>query len=226
MNKKFILLCACALMAAACNKSHIPDSVPSDDHGCIERGFTDKNSPGLSPANMRSADSLMDVNQIDHSRIRYSRYETDTFHPFAPYPPVFTQRITADQYVNGRRIFNAPRYFLFYDGKLHYSYGTVITSGGGNPVGGPYLSLTQLRSLFTRDLLKSDATSRYLTDSCYRAEYGYFNIAGSNDKEPQLVRAWFVSLLSDNDPWPLVAPSACYQDSDGKTLLAPQGPIN
>lgn len=221
MKKTFTLLCACALMAAACNKSHVLDSLPTDDHGCIEKAITDRNSPGLAPADMKSADSLMKVNHVDHSRIRYYRYQADTFRTFSNVLTL-NQVIRADQYVNGLRIFNAERHFVFTNGILTYTAGTLITTG--NPLGKPTLTSVQLRSLFTRDILKPDSLNLHpFTDSCYRAEYGYFNMGGDY-AAPKLVKAWLVSLRSYDRMGNILA--GYYQDSDGKLLGFSGGPIN
>jgi hypothetical protein len=217
MNKTFILLGACALMATACNKSHVPASVPSDDHGCIERGYTDKNSPGLSPADIKLVDLLMTVNHLDYSRLRYYDYKVH-----ASPNGRFTQVILADQYVNGRRIFNAGRSFVFANGVLEFETGKIITSG--DPVKRESLTLTQLRSLFTRDILQIYGVNlQHLVDSCYRAEYGYYNVAGEYAK-PQLVGAWLVTLRSYDRHGNILA--GYYHDTDGRLLGFSGKPVN
>lgn len=226
MKKVPALLFAWALIAAACQKSHAP--VPSDDHGCIEQIIVDRNSPGLSPADMQTVDNLMDLNHIDHSRVRYYDYRTDTFRAQPSSPGVFEQIVDVNQYINGRRIFNSNIHYLFSDGMLRFLDSTRIT--GQSFIGSfsdtkPTLTLPQLRSLFTGDLLKADRpTLHRFADSCYTAEFGYYDVAPDNAKDVQLVKAWVVSLRSYS--YPGMTLSACYQDSDGKLLFFEGAPIN
>jgi hypothetical protein len=226
MKKVPVLLFTWTMIAAACQKSHAP--IPSDDQGCIEQLIVDRNSPGLSSTDTKTVDSLMDVNHIDHSRVRYYDYRTDTFRAQPSSPGVFEQIVDVNQYVNGRRIFNSNIHYLFYDGMLHFLDSTRITGRsliGGFPDAKPTLTLPQLRSLFTGDLLKADRpTLHHFTDSCYTAEFGYYDVAPDNAKDLQLVKAWVVSVRSFNyHSMPL---AACYRDSDGKLLGFQGAPIN
>lgn len=184
------------LTATSCSRS----SSPAPDNGCIQRIVIKQSDAGLSPEHTRTADSLFDVNHIDHRNYRYYAFQSDTFQTlYSPFKKYDEKVIRLDQYVNGLRIFNGEINYIFWDGALHYIAGKPIQSANLDTISS--LSLRRLRTMFTSELLRPGANvTPEFTDSCYKAEFGYFNL--SNDLEPEkLVKAWRVTINYSSASW-------------------------
>jgi len=223
MRNLFLFLIAAAsigVTAGSCSKSSHNEGAP--DNGCIERTAIRISDPLLTAAQIKTADSLLDVNHITHTNYRYIGLQHDSVNG------TFEQFITVDQYANGLRLFTSQINYLFWNGVIHYT--------SGNPTHGttldtiPSLGLAKLRTLFSSDLKKRELGSglgigNYVSygfrDSCYKAELGYINIATDGVSE-NLIKAWRVSILTaDRRPsfnYPYDAPYAIYKDSNGQLI--------
>ncbi|HVU58766.1 MAG TPA: hypothetical protein VHD83_27085 [Puia sp.] len=220
MKKAPLILSACVVMLTSCSKSGHNESTP--DNGCIERVFVRQSQPILAPAQIRTADSLLDVNHIAHTNYRYLGLRQDSFNSH------LEQYITVDQYANGRRLFTSQVNYLFWDGIIHYTSGAPIKGTTLDTI--PSLDLARLRTLFSNDLKKREAgaagglngnnVSYGYRDSCYKAEFGYIDIAANGAPE-NLVKAWRVSIKNSNAPdplYPIDPPYAFYKDSNGQLI--------
>lgn len=220
MKKIHLILSACVVITASCSKSsHHEDS---SDNGCIERTTFGISDPLLTAARIKTADSLLDVNHIAHSNYRYLDLRQDSLNG------TFEQFITVDQYTNGLRLFNSQINYLFRNGIINYTsasptHGTTLDTI-------PSLGLAKLRTLFSNDLKKHElgagaGIGNYVSygyrDSCYKAEFGYINIATDGVSE-DLIKAWRVSILTaDRGPafnYPYDVPYAIYKDSNGQLI--------
>lgn len=211
------LLFICIAMASACSRSsHNDNEFAFPDNRCIER-FVIKQSdpaPGLSAQDRKTADSLMDVNHIDHSDFNYVWFYADSVNGH------FQQYVAVDQYANGLRLFSSRMSFGFSDGTSNYTVGHLTKGTTLDTI--PTLTLSRLRALFTRDIdLYHGAVRSNVTDSCYKAEFGYYNTAPEAGPE-SLIKAWRVSIkYTGRGPlfgYPNDIPFAYYRDSDGKLL--------
>jgi len=207
-------------MIASCSKSSHHEDVP--DNGCIVRKDIKLSPPLLNAAQIKTADSLLDVNHIAHNNYRYLGLRQDSLNG------TFEQFITVDQYANGLRLFTSQLNYLFWNGIIHYTSGAPTQGTTLDTV--PSLGLARLRALFSNDLKKrelggaggvSGSVSYGYRDSCYRAEFGYINIATDGVSE-NLIKAWRVSILTaDRGPsfnYPYDYPYAIYKDSNGQLI--------
>lgn len=226
MKKIHLILSVCVVTIASCSKSSHHEDVP--DNGCIERKDIRISDPLLTAAQTRTADSLLDLNHIAHSNYRYLGLRQDSFNG------TFEQFITVDQYVHGLRLFTSSINYLLWNGIIHYSSGTPTQGTTLDTI--PSLGLAKLRTLFSNDLKKNElgagvGIGNYVSygyrDSCYKAEFGYINIA-PEDAPENLIKAWRVSILTvDRGPSfvnPYDVPYAIYKDSNGQ-LIAFEGNI-
>jgi len=211
MRYRLLILSACALIIASCSKSS--HNAPPDN-GCIERIDIRLSDPILTAAAIQTADSLFDANHINHSHYLYLGMRQDI------YNGRLEQFITVDQYANGLRLFTSSIKYLFWDGILHFTSGTPTQGTMLDTV--PSLPLSRLRTLFTNDIRRNTPPlSPGLTDSCYKAEFGYINIATGNAPE-NLIKAWRVSIkYTGKGPafgYPYDYPYAYYKDSNGQLI--------
>jgi len=215
MRNVLLLLAAITITAVSCSKSS-HNEPPDNDNGCIERAFVPLSDPILTPSQIRTADSLLDAIHVNHSNYRYLGLREDSINSR------FEQFITADQYANGLRLLTSEINYLFYNGILNYTSTTPTRGTTLDTV--PSLSLARLRTLFSSDLKKQEAqggVGRGLRDSCYRAEFGYYNIAADNAPE-DLIKAWRVSIkhtgIGAFSSYPNDLPYAYYKDSNGQLI--------
>lgn len=196
------------LAATSCSKSNPTIS----DNGRIERIAIPLSDPGISQAQIRTADSLLDANHIRHNNLRYYQfYETGTgaFHDV---------NVTADQYANGLRIFNLQKVFAFRNGVLVYgdttmTHGTMLDTVASLP-------LSRLRSLYSTALHKNRHLYRVnYTDSAYLAEFGYVNTTPFGPQQT-LVKAWRVSIKRAGQPnnTAYALPDGYFDDHTGDCL--------
>jgi hypothetical protein len=189
--------------------------------------------PGLDAAQIKTADSLLDINLIDHSNLRYYKFSADSFATWQSLPYV-DKTVWMDQYVNGLRIFNDEMEFRFPRGQLYKSIWHSPTKGTQLDTI-PSLSLSQLRMKFTAQLLQYPySTLPNATDSCYKAEFGYYNLSKVGEPE-KLVKAWRVTIYSATATmyWPFGfgypyddPPIAYYEDNGGLIWFQPALPID
>ena len=207
-----IQLCIAAvsiLITFACSKSNT--DLP-EDNGCIERVTVPVTAHSIDNSDIAKVNNLFTNNGIDNSKFRYFQYVHDTFHTlYPPYTSYDEQMIRVDQYTNGLRIFSSDLLYLFWDGSLHYRGGNITNGTSLNT--SPKLTLGQIRKLFLDDIEKFDHTGARFNDSCFRAEFGYYNLnTGTNNSQEVLVKVWHVTPKIHSYP------EAYYMDSDGKLI--------
>jgi hypothetical protein len=214
-----LLLFAAAALTASCSKPHHHEDTPIPDNGCIERidiKLSQQAQPALTAEQVRTADSLLDANHVHHDNYRYLAYHQDTLNGG------FEQFIQVDQYANGLRLFASQINFVFSNGILYFT--TAAPTKGTTLDTIPSLILARLRTLFSGDLQKQElggSVSYGYRDSCYKAEFGYINIAADGAPE-DLIKAWRVSIL-----YPAMTPGhsdlndepyAIYKDGNGQLI--------
>jgi hypothetical protein len=217
MRKTHFILSVFVVMIASCSKSSHHEDAP--DNGCIGRTVVRQSDPLLTAAQIKTADSLLDVNHFAHNNYRYLGLRQDSLYS------TFEQFITVDQYANGLRLFTSQINYLFWNGIIHYTSGAPTQGTTLDTI--PSLGLARLRTLFSGDLKKHElggaggsygAVSYGFRDSCYKAEFGYINIAADGAPE-DLIKAWRVSVKRTPDPgYPNDLPYAIYKDSNGQLI--------
>jgi len=171
--------------------------------------------PPGTPSQIKTADSLLDAAHVSHNNYRYLGIREDSINGR------FEQFITVDQYTNGLRLLASEINYLFYNGILNYVSATPTPGTNLDTV--PSLSLARLRTLFSSDLKKQEAIGSVghgLRDSCYKAEFGYYNIAADGAPE-NLIKAWRVSIKHTGGTtfwYPDDFPFAYYKDSNGELI--------
>ena len=211
---------ASILALYACNK---PDILrPKEgDNGCIERIIVPVTGHSVSNTDVVVINTLFTNNGIDWSKYRYYQYINDSTQTyFPPYAKFDDKVVKVDQYTNGLKIFTGQLVFEFRNNIFSYMGG--YPTAGTNLNTTPELKPAQLRKLFIGHIEQFDYTGNQYNDSCFRCEFGYFNInAGSSYSTENLVKAWSVTLK--NRTWPSEYPIAYYQDSDGKLIYYDNG---
>lgn len=192
-----------------------------EDNGCIERRMLPVNSHGISSTDIPTLNALFQNNNIDNSTYRYYQYIHQTVQTyFPPYASFDDKIVKVDEYTNGLRIFTGQLVFSFKD--------NVLSFKGGEPTKGTSLNTTalltlgQLRKLFIGHIEQFDKRGSYFQDSCFTAEFGYYNLnAGTSYSAENLVKAWRVTLK--DRVYPSEYPIAYYEDTDGKLIYYDNG---
>jgi len=201
----------CILALNACSKHHNDnnDIILPEDHGCIERIYIPVTAHSVSSADVITINTLFKDNQIANSNLRYYRYFYDslqTYYP--PYAKRYEQIVKVSQYVNGLGIFMRDLSYNFLDHKLGARAGKLTKGTSLDTL--HQLTLPQLRGLFLASLEQFDKAADKFKDSCFKAEFGYYNLGKGNDPE-MLVKAWRVTPL--NSVFPSEYPEAYYEDN-------------
>jgi hypothetical protein len=210
MRNLFLLLAAAttAITTSSCSRSN----PIIKDNGLIERITIPLSDPGISPAQIRTADSLLDANHIRHYNLRYYQYYESSI------PGQRDVNIVADQYANGLRIFDLQKVFGFRNGVLVFGDTTMTHGTTLDTV--PSMSLSRLRSLYSTGLhITRDLYHVNFTDSAYKAEFGYMNTTPYGPQET-LVKAWRVSIKYTG--WPA---NNAYDRPNGYFNDNTEGPI-
>lgn len=169
-------------------------SPPSEDDGCIERIHTPITAHFISAANMLKADSLFIANGIDKTNCRYSSYSNDSLQTyFPPFEKYDEKIIVVDQYSNDTWITYNPILYYFKNNVLLFSKGTH-TAGTALDTASGNLNLKQLRKLFMDDILNFEMSGATYKDSCFTAEFVYFNQNAGTGNPEKLIKAWKLSL--------------------------------
>lgn len=197
------------LTFAACTRS---DTALPVDNGCIERITLSVTAHSINSSDVQTVNNLFSSNGIDYSRFRYFQYIRDTFQTlYPPYTKHDEQLVRVDQYTNGVRIFNDVLVYLFWDNNLHNRTGDLTI--GTSLDNSPHLTLGQIRKLFLDNIEHFDHTSNQFKDSCFKTEFGYYNInAGTSNSREVLVKAWHVTPKFSSFP------EAYFQDTDGQLI--------
>jgi hypothetical protein len=200
------------IFCLSCSKDG-PAKLPiQEDAGCIERIFIRVNDHGIANADVLTINKLFQDSKIDNSQFRYYQYLHDSVQTyFPPYAKFDNKIVKVDQYTNGLRIFRGQMSFLFKNNVYEFTVSEPTKGTDLNTK--PRLTTGQLRYLFLGHIEEFDHAGDLYKDSCFKAEFGYFNVnAGIGYAPEKLVKAWRV--LPKNANYPL----ACYQDDDGKFL--------
>ena len=214
MKRLYWLFLTCFLAFISCKKSNLDNSL-AEDNGCVERIRVPVTAHSISAAEIIIADNLFLTNGIDNSRFRYYRYLNDSF-PMLNSPKYDEKMVNVDQYVNGLILFWGELGYIFWDNKFHYKSGEL--SMGTSLDTFPHLTTGQVRKLFLDDLEHFDHAGDKFKDSCFKAEFGYYNLnAGISYTAENLVKAWKMTPKYTDPSWGEY-PIAFYQDGDGKLI--------
>jgi len=180
------------------------------DNGCIEKITISVSSQGkLTNADYNLILSLFSSNGISSPNFRYTRTYRDSVQT---YNGIYDFRnVFIIQYTNGLPIFRESLNYSFRNG-IFNSYSGQLTNGTSlNTISS--LSLGQLRKLFIDDIESFDHKGNQYKDSCFKAEFGYFNLnAGTGNTSENLVKAWHLT------PNFYSYPEAYYRDDTGKRI--------
>ncbi len=207
MKNVLIILSLFTLTFYSCKKEN---ARLLEDNGCITKLVTPVTSHGtLSDSDYNLINSLFVSNGITNPNFRYTR----TYHDSAQtYNGTYDLRnVYILQYTNGLPIFIESLNYLFKNGVFD-SYSGRLTNGT-NLNTKPSLTLGQLRKLFIDDIETFDHKGNEYKDSCFNAEFGYFNLnAGTGNNSENLVKAWHLTPKYNSYP------EAYYQDSAGPRI--------
>lgn len=214
MKCTFLLLVFFAFAFVGCSKSDT-ENLPNDN-GCIERILIAVTDHSMSRSDIETVHNLFKRNAIDDSKFRYYRYTHGTlqtlYPPFAKYDE---KSVRVDQYANGVRIFNGDLVYHFLNDNSNFRGGNLTKGTSLNTL--PRLNLKKIRVLFLTSIQQFDKAADKFSDSCFKAEFGYFNInGGTNNEQEVLVKAWRVT--PKNSIFPSEYPVAFYYDNDGKLI--------
>lgn len=219
MRKLPILLTFTAICFFSCSKDN--GRTADSPTTCIERIYIPVNAHSVSAADVALIDDLFERNNIDNSRFRYYRFERDTLQTsFPPYERYEKKWIRVNEYSNSLRILNADLVFQFKNDVFSFRAGE--TSNGTTLGTTPSLKLDEIREMFLGHIEEFDKNSAQYADSCFKAEFGYFNLnAGISNSTEELVKAWRVTLK--NSVAPTEFPVAYYQDANGELIYYDNG---
>jgi hypothetical protein len=191
----------------ACTKENL---LLPEDNGCIDKVSVPVTSHGtLSDSDYDLISSLFISNGISKPNFRYTRTYRDSVQT---YNGTYDFRnVHIIQYANGLPIFTETLNYSFRNGIFDSHSGSLTNGTKLNTR--PALRLAQLRKLFIDDIESFDHNSSQYRDSCFNAEFGYFNLnAGTGSSSENLVKAWHLTLKSN------LYPEAYYHDKSGKRI--------
>ena len=201
------------LIGGSCSKEteSVDHKQIASDNGCIEKITIPVSSQGtLTNADYNLILTLFSSNGISNPNFRFTRtYYRDSVQT---YNGIHNFRnVIIIQYTNGLPIFRESLNYSFRNG-IFESYSGQLTNGTSlNTVS--TLSLGQLRKLFIDDIELFDHKSKQYKDSCFKAEFGYFNLnAGTGNTSENLVKAWHLT------PNFYSYPEAYYRDDTGERI--------
>lgn len=211
MKNSLIIFLLSALTLSACKKESttLTKQLP-EDKGCIDKLTIPVTSQGtLSSPDYALVSALFISNGISKPSFRYTRTYRDSTHT---YNGTYDFRnVYVTQYANNLPIFIESLNYLFKNGRFD-SYSGSLTNGT-NLDTTPDLTLGQLRKLFTNDIESFDHKGKQYQDSCFNAEFGYFNLnAGTANPSENLVKAWHLTPKFNSYP------EAYYQDKSGQRI--------
>lgn len=217
MKKLFPIAIFCALTFIACS-----DDEPQlgEDYGCIERIIIPVTAHSVSGPDLLIINELFSQSQINNSNLRYAKYQHDSFQTY--YPP-FAKKdskvVLVDQYINGQRLFYGDMAYIFVEDSLSSRSGYV--TNGTSLDTSKKLTLPQLRKLFLNSLQKFDHAADKYRDTCFKAEFGYYNLnVGTGNHDEKIVKGW--RITPKNSIYPSEYPVAYYEDN-GKLISYDNG---
>lgn len=202
---------------SACTKS---GGNIAEDGGCIDQLVIPLTAHAIAADEVAIADQLFQNNGIPNANLRYFQYTQDTLQTLSPpYSRFEEKNIRVDQYLNGMRIFTGDLIFHFIEGRLTFQGGQV--TGGTNLDAKASLSTGQVRTLFLNSIDQVDHAREQYADSCFKAEFGYFNLnAGTSYAPEKLVKAWRVTTKNSV---PLAEYPIAYYEDNGKLISYDNG---
>ena len=206
MIKRILIISLFASSFYSCNK----ESYSPSNNGCIEMVIVPVTAHSVKSSDAVIISNLFKQNNISNNNIRYERYNHDTIKlANPPYTVSDYKYVSVLEYLNTLPIFNGYLLYVFKNDKLDFIGG--YPSKGTNLNVFPVLKLVQIRQLFLNDLEIQDHKGKLYQDSCFRAEFGYYNLNGGTGKTDEiLVKAWKVT------PKGREYPIAYYQDNGSK----------
>lgn len=209
------------LIISSCKKEN--NKIPADT-GCIERKIvlvTDHSGFSINNNNIPIINDLFSTNLIDNSKYRYFYYSNDSVQTyFPPYEKFDEKIIRVREFANGLEILSSEIVFLFKNNSFYIRNGNASNGTTLDTI--PNLTIGQIRTLFLNTIEQFDDQRSQYQDSCFSAEFGYFNInVNTNGAAENLVKAWKVTLK--NSIYPGQYPIAYYQDNDGKLIYYDNG---
>lgn len=211
--KKIYLIVLVVLAFASCKKN---DQLPGDN-GCISQ-------IKLQNFNVKSSDSasavqLLKQHNISYSDLQleyYSSYNVPTGDNAGTY-----QSVIGIQLINGVPVLSGELWYQFKDNVLQSTTGVKYSSV--NLSTSSSMGLPQLRAAYLAAVNRSNSTlATAFKDSCFVAEFGYYDLNVNVSNTPNFVKAWLVA------PKNFSFPQAIFQDGSGKTILYNAGvvPLN
>jgi hypothetical protein len=225
MKTNIFALLLIVLTLSSCQKENAvsPVQIP-EDKGCIEWKkvlVTDHSGHSINNLNIPIINGLFSSNSIDNSKYRYYYYSNDSVQTyFPPYAKFDDKIIRVKEFTNGLEIFTGEILFQFRNNIFNFRNGNP--SSGTTLSTSPNLTVGQIRTLFLGHIEQFDHKGNQYKDSCFSAEFGYFNInAGTSNSTENLIKSWKVTLK--NRIYPSEYPIAYYQDNEGKLIYYDNG---
>ena len=209
MKKLFWILITYTLTIVACTKSN---ATLSEDSGCIERILIPVTAHSINSVEIPTVNNLFINNGIDNSKFRYYKYIHDTLLTlYSPYAKYDQKTVRFDQYTNGVKLFTGDLVYNFLSNSFNSKGGNITNGTSLNT--SAQLTLGRLRKLFVDDIELFDHNGKQYKDSCFNAEFGYYNLnAGTGNTSENLVKAWHLTPKFNSYP------EAYYQDIAGKII--------
>ena len=205
------------------NETTTPTKI-EEDKGCVERKnvlVTDHSGHSINNSNIPIITGLFINNSIDNSKFRYYYYSADSVQTyFPPYEKFDNKVIRVKEFTNGLEIFTGEILFSFKNNLFNLQNGNHTNGTTLNNT--PNLTVGQIRTLFLGHIEQFDHNSNQYKDSCFSAEFGYFNLnSGTNNQTENLIKSWKITLR--NRIYPSEYPIAYYQDSNGNLIYYSNG---
>ena len=223
MKNNIIIGLLFCLTIFSCKKVETTVNI-SENKVCIERAnilVSDHSGFKIDNSSISIIDNLFQTNGIDKSKFRYYFYSTDSVQTyFAPFIKYEQKIIRVNQFANGLEIFNSEIVYSFWNDNFKLRNGEL--SNGTSLNTAPTLSIGQIRTLFLGHIEQFEKRGNQFKDSCFNAQFGYFNInAGTSNSTEKLIKAWKVTLK--NRIYPSEIPIAFYNDVNGSLIYYDNG---
>ena len=225
MKKSIFALLFLGLAVYSCKKMETEKSTTIlEDNGCIERAnisVNDHSGFRIENSSISIINSLFQTNGINNTKFRYYFFDTDSVQTyFAPFTKYGQKIIRINQFTNGLEIFTSGIVFSFWNDNFKYRNGELTNGTILNST--PTLTIGQIRTLFLGHIQQFDQKANQYKDSCFSAQFGYFNLnAGTSNSTENLIKAWKVTLK--NRVYPSEIPIAYYKDDNGNLIYYDNG---
>jgi hypothetical protein len=190
MKANMLLLLFFTLALLSCKKNNIINLL-EEDNGCIEKIVIPVRSRGtLSTSDYTLISSLFTINGINQSNLRFMRTYRDSLHT---YNGTYDFRwVNVLEYRNSLPIFTGTLNYSFRNGIFESYAGNLLN--GITPNTKSSMTPGQLRKLFVDDIELFNYQGNQYKDSCFNAEFGYFNLNSSTGNNAEnIVKAWHLT---------------------------------